>query len=244
MKKKGSHVGIVLSFVIFITFLLFLYTMVEPSLRTQTDKEALLDYLKIELIERFSANLTSVTINTDKEVLQNCIILKNLIGEVEVNFNLIVKDKLGDISQAKISADENNDLFIEREEIGLVFYKIYNSEEFEELNVEVPPSCKDLFKDQFPGGYTIGLVRTEEYIFETKVIELVEEYENNYEDLRSELKIPLGSEFGFGLTYKDGTKIGIEGQNISTNIYAEEIPVQYVNAEANISLGFINIQVW
>ncbi len=240
MKKRGSHVGIVLSFVIFITFLLFLYTIVEPSIKTQTGKEALLDYLKIELIERFSANLTSSSVTIEKELPKSCIELKDLITELNIVPIIIVKDKSEKIFSNRIFGDN---LQIDREgDNDVFFFKIYNSEEFEEGIGGTFSSCKLYDKDQ--GQYTIGLVRTDEYIFDTKVIELIDEYENDYEGLKNELKIPLGSEFGFGLIYSDERKIGTEGQNISTDIYAKEIPVQYVNTDANISLGFINIQVW
>ncbi len=238
--KKGSHVGIVLSFVIFITFLVFLYTIVEPTMSTQRNKEALLDHLKIELMKRFSANLTSVSLTIEKELPQPCIKLLNLKTELNIVSTVIVKDGLGKIFPNRIF--ENN-LEIDREgDDNAFFFKIYYSEKFEEVSGGTFSNCRPYMRG--PGGYTIGLVRTDKYIFETKVIEIIDQYENDYDNLRSELKIPLGNEFGFGLIYNDDTKIGIEGQNISTNIYVEEIPIQYVDEEANINLGFINIQVW
>ena len=73
---------------------------------------------------------------------------------------------------------------------------------------------------------------------------MINEYETNYSELKSELKIPLGSEFGFSLIYNNGTRIGTEEKELSISIYAREIPVQYVDREANINSGFLNIQVW
>lgn len=228
--KKGSHVGIVLSFVIFITFLIFIYTILQPEIRIQKDKEAFLDYLKIELMEEISTDLTSISVNSG--AAGSCLEFKNLAKDTEINSHLIVKDELGNIVQSEISDDN---LCIE----GNGFFKIYHSEKFEESTDSV--SGCNLVKVE---DYTIGLVRTEEYVFDTKVIDLIEDYENNPNNLRSKLKVPIGSEFGFGLTYSDETKIGTEEKEISTNIYAEEIPVQYIDSEANINLGFINIQVW
>jgi len=248
--KKGSHVGIVLSFVIFVTFLIFLYTIVEPSIKTQKDKETLLDYLKIELMERFSTNLTTATISINRTYyVWECVKLINLTEEIEVDSRLIVKNKLGNISKANISEDKNTDLFIDRENKEEVFFKIYNSEEFGKLNETTINPYTPLKKDEIGWkgqaiGYTVGLVRTDEYIFETKVIKLIEEYQNDSEGLKSELKIPIGSEFSFGLTYSNETRIGTEEKDIPINIYAREIPVQYVDKEANINLGHINIQIW
>ena len=36
----------------------------------------------------------------------------------------------------------------------------------------------------------------------------------------------------------------ITEKNVSVNIYAIKIPVQYVDKNASISLGFINIKIW
>ena len=252
MKKRGSHVGVVLSFVIFVTFLIFLYSIVEPTITTQRDKESLLDYLKIELMERFSTDLTTATISINRTwYVYNCVKLMNLTEEIEIDSHIIVKNKLGNISKANISESDNTDLFIDRENTQEVFFKIYNSEEFEELNETTISPCTELEKDEIGWGghaigYSVGLVRTDEYVFEEKIVRLIGEYEieAGYENLKDELKIPLGSEFGFGLTYSNETKIGTEEKNMSTNIYVREIPVQYVDKEANINLGFINIQVW
>jgi len=76
------------------------------------------------------------------------------------------------------------------------------------------------------------------------MIEFIDEYEDRYESIKDELKIPPGSEFGFSLIYSNQTRIGTEQKEISTNIYSEEIPVQYVDRQANINSGFINILVW
>ena len=92
--------------------------------------------------------------------------------------------------------------------------------------------------------YLLGLTRTNERIFETKIIDSVNIYKIDYENFKSDLKIPAGSEFGFSFTYDNGTIIGTEEKNISISIYAEEIPIQYIDTDANFSPGFINIKVW
>lgn len=250
MRKRGSHVGIALSFVIFITFLIFLYTIVEPSIRIQRDKESLLDYLKIELMERFSTNLTTATISINRTwFVYDCVKLINLTEEIEVDSHLIVKDKLKNISKANISESDNTDLFIDRKNEEEVFFKIYNSKEFDALNETIITPCTELRKDETgwygtPMGYSVGLIRSEQYLFEKKIRELIDQYEEDYDGLKSELKIPIGSEFGFNLIQSNETKIGTEEKEISTNVYVREIPIQYVDNEANILSGFINIQIW
>ncbi len=249
MYKRGSHVGVVLSFVIFITFLVFLYSIIEPELRVQKDKESLLDYLKIELAEKVAANLTSITISINRTSAHECVILKDLIEEAVVTSHLIVKDELGNIANANISESDNTNLIIDRENKEKVFFKIYNSQELPELEQATIHPCTSLEKDaEFhgsPSGYSIPLVNKEIYIFEKKIIGLIKDYNGEgYEDLREEIKIPSGTEFGFSFTYNNGTTIETEEKGIPKDVQVREIPVQYVDKKANILLGYVNIKVW
>ena len=126
MKKRGTHVGIVLSFVIFITFLVFLYSIVEPVIRVQRDKESLLDYLRIELIRRFSANLTTATISiTTEGYSTNCVNLVYALEETGINERIIVKDNQGNFVKTNISNQNYQDIIINRESIEEDFFKIY-----------------------------------------------------------------------------------------------------------------------
>jgi len=241
MEKRGSHVGVILSLVIFITFLVFLYTVVEPLVTVQKDKESLLSYLETELTERVSSNLTTSSVGINKTTPQTCVQLGDFVNETEISLRLIVKDdETGEILKANISQDEN-DLFITKG-VESVFFKVYDSPEFEELEkVTEISGCKFLEDEK---DYSIGLIRTNEYLFESKIINLINEYGAGYADLKEKLKIPLGSEFGFSITYDNGTIIGTGEKNLSINVYAEEIPIRYVDDEANINFGFMNIKVW
>lgn len=251
MHKRGSHVGVVLSFVIFVTFLVFLYSIVEPEIRVQQDRESFLDYLKIELMERFSANLTSVTVTINRtRQIHNCVKLENLTNEAGIDSFLIVKDEIGNFAAANISENDNTDLIINRENKEKVFFKIYNSEEFSGLEKTTVNPCTPLEKDEEwrgnPIGYSISLIIKDEYVFENKVIELINDYESEggYENLRQEFNMPSGTEFGFSFIYNNGTIRETEEKGIPTKVQVREIPIQYVDKEANILLGSINIKIW
>lgn len=233
MKKRGStYVGFVLSFVIFVFFLIFIYSiLVEPTIN-QNDKEYLLKNLRIKLIENTSEELTSMAVNLNNNASQNCIELKNFITKTEINSNIISRNK--GILQSYVNG---NNLIIERKN-NETFFKVYYSKEFGALNSS-GKSCEMINEN----NYAIGLIKTNKYVFETKIINLMNEYKANYSALKSELKIPTESEFSFGFIYANKTAIKIE-KNISTNIYAVEIPVQYVDKNADILLGFINIKIW
>ena len=233
MKKRGdTHVGVVLSFVIFITFLIFVYTiLIQPAI-SQTSKQSVLENLKIKLTDEISGELTVATINIEDKP-QNCIRLSNLITDIGVNSNIIVKDKLG-VTQT--SYDLSNDLEISRDNSDDTFFKVYHSNEFSALSTTGETLCT-------PTTYTKGLVRTSKYIFESKILNLMNDYETNYETIKNNLEIHSSSNFGLGFRYGNGTSIRVP-ENLTTNIYALEIPSQYISKDSDIKLGFLNIRVW
>jgi len=227
--KRGSHVGIMLSFVIFVTFLIFLYTIIKPT--TQRDKQYLLDYLEKELKEKFSANLTTTSININEEINEKCVDLKNLVNETGMISPIIIKDDSKKILAHKIS---ENDLLIEKSDDN--FFKIYYSKEFQEQE-GLLENCQEA------NNYIIGFEKTNEYIFEKKIIELINK---NYDDLKKDLKIPEENEFSFSFTNSTDGVIKTKGKNesLSVSIYAEEFIIQYVDEKANILPGSIKIKLW
>jgi hypothetical protein len=241
LNKRGSHVGMILSLVIFITFLVFLYTTLEPIIKTQKDKGALLDYLQIELTEKFSADLTSIVISSrgGDDGKDNCI---------EINYNEIGIENPANISVV-IYDEFNNPIGSNFEEVNLIvnkfddkkeFFKIYYSEE--ELNNSAEFNvCQKIIGS---GEMTFGQIKTRKHIFESKIISLINEYDKEYGGLKEELKIPLGSEFGLSFTYSNETVIETSEGDILTNVYSEEVPIQYIDEKASTNAGFMSVRVW
>lgn len=228
MKKRGSHVGVVISFMIFIMFLIFLYLIIEPKVRIEKNKQSDLDNLKIELIEKISANMTSVTVS-DSSSGYNCLKLDN-IAVGGSGLNSIVKNKEGNPVNSYSSGD-----FLKIALGGESFFKVhYSEEEFKDFPTS-NNNCVDAI---------IESVRTDKHIFETKIIVLKEEYENGYDDLKEKLKVPAESEFGFSFIYSNETIIGTKEGNISISIYTEKVSIHYIDKEANINPGLIIIKVW
>jgi len=235
--KRGSHVGLVLSFIIFIVFLVYLYAIIEPAIKVQKDKESFLNYLEVKLEKEFSSNLTTTTIKIEESInpVQNCFVIENIIGNIIEEPNLVIKGESEDILDYSISGDSLN---LETGTSFSGFLKIYSSEEFEYSPSFDGQSCGSLTQ------VSTGLVKTEKKIFESKIIESIAEYKSNYEDFKSELNTPEQSEFSFSFIYSNGTKIFTEESNLSTNVYVQKIPIQYIDKEANINSGFIDIKVW
>ena len=71
MNKLGSHVGMIISFVIFITFIVFLYSVVKPAITTGEDKKTILSALEMQILNNISANLTSASIQVNRVLNPN-----------------------------------------------------------------------------------------------------------------------------------------------------------------------------
>ncbi len=238
--KRGAHIGVILSFVIFVVFLTFLYSTMEPLIKVDEDKEFMLDYLEAALIEKLNTNLTTLTITIDEAVSESCVILDSLIEEEKgLNSKIIVKDYYKNIIPSYLSEVSNSDLIVDRDSSDLTFLKIYSSEELESLNERATGECELL-----ETKYEIELLKSSKYISKAKVEELNNNYLGEYGNLKEELNIAIGSDFGFGFIYNNGSIIEIKSENVSRSVYAREVPVRYLDDGANILSGYMKIKIW
>jgi len=242
--KKASHIGFILSFVIFMTSILFLYTLLIPSLRTDIDKKVVVESLETELVKKISLDLTSLTVTVDPSSSSDtCLEFKNLINEAEINRKIIIQNDQGQIFTSYISSN-GNDIYVDRTNADFNFFKISVSEEFSLVSTYTgtPITCTPLNKEA--SGYSIGSLRTEENIFQSKVEKTLVEYRANYASLKVELRVPAINEFGLGFVYENATVVKTLDPNLSISVYSERIPVRYIDKGGNKKSGDLDIRVW
>ncbi|MFH1586005.1 MAG: hypothetical protein ABIB79_04515 [archaeon] len=233
MKKKGSHVGMMISFLVFITFIAFLYSILEPSLKVNNDKDFLLNHLETEILENCSGEMASITVINNSQSSYDC--LKIDISPTGLNLTgsrLIVKDK--DNTNVHYGYFGNT-LWIENNTNKL--FKIYSSEFITPQNSTVNCPVNST-------NYTIGLFRTEKYIFGKKIKNLISEINSNYEDVKDQFNVPPGGEFGLEFVDSKGTVTRTLEKNVSIDIFVNEVPINYIDNQTNLVSGFINIKVW
>lgn len=238
MNKKGSHVGMVLSFVIFVTFLFFIYTILSPSVSVEREKQDLLEYLKFNLVKSLSDNVTIATIrlNDGFNPGKTCISL-NLGSSFSQFGNPIVKDSSGNMLT---SSTTSNPLVIKWVAENGLFLKIYYSNQFTP-SILSDTNCKFLAEGI---DYEIGSVMTSQYVFVSKVDDFKADYVRDYEEVKKNFNFPNASDFDFSFDLGGGEPIDSIEENVPANVYAEEIPVQYVDNTANIKYGFLKLRVW
>ena len=232
MNKKASHVGVILSFLVFITFIAFLYSVTEPAISVKQDKLDFLKYIKIELMKNFTGDLASVLIEIPSG--SNCMKFpSNAFPGVE-DWNVVAKDKDGNLIDSY--KDSNGDVYVYENPED--YLNLYFSKEFENGQSE-EESCTIL------KNYEIKLFRTEEWFFNSSVKKLADKMEDDYEGVKEQFGVAFDDNFDFAFKDGEGKEMVNTGEReVSSDIYSEEIPVQYVDSEANIKPGFLIVRVW
>lgn len=230
--KNGTHVGVIISFMIFVTFLFFLYAIVQPAIETRNEKQVPLDSLEREVLSEVSADLTTASVFVDVPG-GGCFVLVNFITKTGIDDNIIVINDSGTTFDSYISG---SGLLVNTGGSNLLL-KVRMSEEFDAIGSS-GLSCTNV------NDYTIGLIKTREYVFSSRMDNLISVYDLGYGTARSLLKVSSDSDFGLSFTYNNGTVIKTKEINVSRSIYAKDIPVQYIDDDANEVSGIINIKIW
>jgi hypothetical protein len=178
--------------------------------------------------------MTTETILILDDSVDTCI---KIDTEDASNLLTIAKDEeTGEILESYFNGDE-----VEVKRDGAVRLKIYYSEKF--VDGVASLGCTLISED----SYEFGLVRTLEYVFNYSIVNFSQHISNaeNYEAVKARFNIAASDNFGF--VFEDGERniiVQTQEQEVSTDIYVEEVPIQYVDNEANIKPGFLKIKVW
>jgi hypothetical protein len=237
--KQGSHVGVMISFALFVTFLLFLYAMVQPILSSHRDKESLSTNLELAILNKISYDLTSASVFLDNSIGSSCVKLNGAIPALGIGGNIAAEDNAGTMLGTYLSSAGGNDVIIQGASTSEDFIKIYYSSVLDATGTS-SLTCTELEEGT---DYNIGLVKTKKYPFEAKIMDLMKDY-SNYEILKSELNFPEGTEFGFGIILSNGTTIQTVRDEPSINVYIQDTPMQYVDLNGNIAIGYLKTKVW
>lgn len=241
ISKKGSHVGVVVSFVIFITFLIFLYTIIQPSTVREKDKSYILDYLTLNILGNSTGYITTLTVLIEDQVPKECVKIQSIVSDIPDNEDLVFKNQNGDTLTYAFSGEG----FLVEVGIGFNGYlKIYYSDILgSSLGTPYCPNGNTPITNVEP-----TLVKIFIEIFETKMYELNESYYEDYEGLKAYLGIPEGTEFNFYIYNSDRSEIIISAKNYEPptdrSVFVEETPIQYSDENGNKMFGFLKVEVW
>jgi hypothetical protein len=230
--KKATHVGTIFSFIFFITFISFLFLFLKYPSALEENKKFSLEILESSLIRQISEELTKIYItNSSSQNSENCI----SINETLLNTNSMNFYCLDENSTTLNSRRESNLLYLEwgvNSSFFIIYYSEYN---FTNNNFTENANCQNAI---------IKTLLKEEKIFEKNLLNLFEEYNQNYSTTRDNLGIPAKYDFNIQFKYENGTQIGKNMIETKSDIYIKEVFVDYMDEELKERKGVLKLYLW
>ncbi|MBU4086862.1 MAG: hypothetical protein KKB21_04785 [Nanoarchaeota archaeon] len=232
VKKASGHIETVLSFVIFISFVIFLFAIF-PVYQPQKSE------IGLDSAERGVINFAAIRVDYMTLVLNqptSCFSYPAINSASKI----IVRDSSGERVNAK---SDGINWYISG---SGSFYGVYYSTEFSEGGYDEFDSTDCLSLGEQGISYESGLERHDIVVSYRRVLELIELYKSSYESVRNNFSIPSRENFGFAITDLRGRYL----LNISksrperTSVLVRNTPIQMVYENGTSVFGMLNIQSW
>lgn len=249
--KKASHVGMMLSFVIFIGALIFLYSSLSPQISMEKRGKYAIDEVETKLFNSFKEDLLTILIKVPDT-------LPSSTECVEVDLSGTIPNELGDTFQVKDKDGNNLDYYVQ----GNLMEIEYNDEDF--LKILTSGECiigensrgciksrgyDDELECESQHTREVGTdaVNKAKYFFRNKIIETGGLYVNDYYGLKEDLDIFPEIEFDFVFVNATGDKEWDFSEFIEEeeNIYINQKDIAYVDDHsAELLNGSLILRVW
>jgi hypothetical protein len=247
MNKRGSHVDVIISFIIFISFVVFAYVILQPTLTTQADKTTLTNSLDTALVTNLSGgnNLTIISFSAKQSTIKNCIQLSSFLNNANIKTTIVLRNSTGVIFPVYNSS---GDLYVDVSSNPQLnyFFDVYYSPAFNQITSGTLSNCNLLQQGNSANNYIIGQISTSsQYIYDFNLIHLINNYNTNYGSIKNWFNLSGSDNFGFNFTYQNQTIIGTTYKTPAfTNVFAQSFPILYLNGNSSIQSGLLTIRVW
>ena len=195
----------------------------------EEEKKYTIRILEEGVLKQIEKEVNVVTIsNTSSRSGENCIYISNTNLSF-TNFGAV--NSSGENVNGELSG---GNIYISW--VGEPLMKLYSFEE--ELIIQGASGTASCMVGE------IKNIREDKYILEEDLKELLTNYSEDYEAVRSTLGIPLKDEFNINFDNRDGTILGGKAPGIKGDIYAEKTQIVYLDKYANKKLGDLILYVW
>ena len=239
MNKRGSHVGMILSFVMFVTALIFIYGILQPSITPGEDKSQLVKQIEDKLPTYSDSALFSLKISYPGCCeAKTCFSLdkSTQLDKRVQKMNFLSKDKEGNLIDS--SSDSENVSF--QKNPGNYTNVLFSLENFSHEDTPLT-GCYPLSLTDYNSSFS-----SKDYTFESKIKTFIGNLSQQdfYNQRKVDFNLPPGTEFSLVFIYQNGSRFGKVTENITTNVFVDEFSVYYVNSTADTNPGFIEVSVW
>lgn len=264
MRKRGaSHIEIIIAFVIFISFLVFMYVIIEPILKTPSGKESTLSSLRERVLDYLSADITTYSLNVVKDIQnpQGCVLVDtSSINPEDLVARVKAVEGGGSWELGNYHFNpETNKLSLYYDPESDTSYNIYYSDIFY-YNGYGDICTEDELAECGAQGegdacFETNYIDRENVVYTENINDLVEitypkpDNDEEWNIIRGELGIPVNNYFWFSFEDQDGNLLEPAQPTIAEEIevYSETIPVDYVNEDIDLDnklKGFLTIKIW
>ncbi|MEK6909148.1 MAG: hypothetical protein AABX23_03795 [Nanoarchaeota archaeon] len=231
MSKKGlSHIEFVISFVIFIGFVVFAFVFFNP-LQSQRTLKSTMDYAWIEVSEETKEIVETYAISIDSSQLVPSIVSLKIPG-ISMNYNATVEDEDGVI----IETYKNNG-FVHFDRNGTYFFRI----RYSPIIKNSPASING---QSIENKYFISSSDTEELYFESLFLELNRSYFSNYTELKRELNLPNRLDFGFAVQFSDSQIMSLNEIPDNVEVLSKNDRIEIIRNSGRREYADIRVLVW
>ena len=237
-KKGAGHVEVIISFIIFIGFLIFLFTIFNPL--DLANNTSLVDSVFLKMEEELAIRVSSVSISLDNPgAVTGCFSISEIGGlDCSHTRDVRVFDKNGNFVGAKL---EGGRIHIDLASITEKnFYTIICAEK--NLPSGSPSGCTSLSE----GDFELGIISDKKIWSEGKISDFEDDFEGDgYVSLKEEY-VPAGSDFGFRVWDLENQEVPLYegGETPATRVDARTIPIDVIDGNAEIEKRTLTILTW
>ncbi len=244
--KRGiSHIEVILSFLIFIGFVIFALYFFSPYESTRLVNSSL-TYVFNDLIEKTSVEVESYSLKLEEERVNE--ILEIEIKGVDAIKNVRVENNAGEEIPSKRDGDNVRIKLLDKIYTGFSGEEGFGLIRFSEgITAYSPPS--DLDGVVVNDISELGPANKINVISESKINTLKDKIETEYETVKSEFNIPGRVNFGFILKFDSGGEIDALGkvpkgvEVFSNSKRVEILRTNGVN-KGKIEFGDLVVRIW
>lgn len=237
LTKRGiSHIEVIISFVVFVGFLFFLFAFIKPVRNTEIS-QTILDLSQQGIEDYTNVNYSYISVKLSDSLVFDGKLCFAIPISID-NGRIVVKDKK-DV-EVNSGADESK-IYISQD--SEKFYTIYASSVFELKGAL--SDCKDLVKDT---DYSLGFLSEYQVLSNESIFQLKERYDSNedYISLKRYFKIPDSNNFGFSIRETNGDEIisAMRSPPARISVIARDVPSQLIYKTGEIKFVIMNVQAW
>lgn len=236
MDKRGiSHIEVMLSFLIFIGFVIFALYFFSPFNNARL-VDSSLSYIFSEVEKNASLELDFYSVKLN--VLQSPNSIEIQINGIDINKNVRVESRSGNVIASQRIGDDvrfNLDASLYQGTSG--FANVAFSEDFLPFSGSVNPLIA--------GNYEILSSDKSSILSEKRIKILNDSYNADYNKIKEKFNLPTRINFGFDLRFDSGESIGVrrdipEGIDIFSDIKR----VQVLREDGGIKFADLIVRVW